>query len=270
MENEIDDTARGWEKWSAWTARNMRPVMDWLCRGAGIGPGQRVLDVACGTGQPALLAAERVGPSGSVLATDVSPAMLAGAERIARAGGATNIEFRAMAAEALDLPDATFDAATFSFGLMFCSDQPRAIAELRRVLKPGARFALSVWDLPAKNPFFTTVFQAVSRFAPPPPAPSGPGMFSLGEEGALARLLSAGGVQDFSIESVAFVTELESLDQHFELFSDMAPPVRAAAKALPKEALGELREALAEALAPYRDGDCIRLPATALCARAVR
>jgi SAM-dependent methyltransferase len=225
-----------------------------------------VLDVACGVGLPALMEAELVGSRGSVLAVDVAHDMLAGAARIARAKGIANIEFRSMDAQALELPDASFDAATFSFGLMFCADRPRAVAELRRVLAPGAGFAIAVWDTPEKNPFFTTLFGPVSSLLPPAPAPSGPGMFDLADDAALAEVLRAGGQNDFSVERVPMLMEFESLDHHFALFADMAPPLKLALASLPPAEVAELRLAITASLAPYMAGERVRLPAAALVA----
>lgn len=260
-------TAAGWERWNDWNARNMAAVMGWLCRGAGVSAGRRVLDVACGVGLPALPAAELVGPGGSVVGVDVSREMLDAAERIARQRGARNVQFLQMDAHDLEFPEASFDAVTFSFGLMFCADRARVLAGIRRVLAPSGWLALSVWDDAAKNPFFTTVFETLERFVPPPPGPRGPGMFSLGNPESLARLLEEAGFGDLAIESVPMQMEFESLAQHWRLFADMAPPVNAAEASLPASELEALKDALAEKLRPFRQGEGVRVLATALCAR---
>src|SRR5687767_87665 len=154
------------------------PITAWFCEVTGAAPGQILLDAACGTGLPSLALAGRVRPGGKVIATDISSEMLAAARRKAEAAGIDNIEHRVMDVATLGFPDASFDAVTCSFGLMFCPDPVKAASELRRVLRPGGRFAIAVWDEPAKNPFFRTVFDSVARFVQrPPPDPRAPGPF---------------------------------------------------------------------------------------------
>ncbi len=261
-------TAPGWEKWHDWNERAMRPTTDHLSLALALTPGQRVLDLCCGTGLPALSLAARVSPGGAVLATDLSPEMVEATRRFAARAGIDNLEARVMNAQEIDYPDASFDAVSCAFGLMFCPDPGACVAEIRRVLKPGGRFALAVWSLPENNPFFTTVFQAVGRFMPPPPPPAANArsMFGLGQEAELSRVLHAGGFDDFSIESVAFEIEFESLEQHWQMFSDVAPPVKAAKSSLSPDELSRLRQALTETLAPYTQGSQVRLSATASCA----
>src|SRR5688572_3734571 len=132
----------GWEKWSEWYAREWRPVMEWMARESGAGPGQVALDLACGSGQPAFLVASRLRPGGKVLAIDISAEMLDVAGRLARAEGIDNLELReGDIADLSAIPDASVDAATCGFALMFCPDPVRVARELYRVLRPGARFA---------------------------------------------------------------------------------------------------------------------------------
>jgi ubiquinone/menaquinone biosynthesis C-methylase UbiE len=139
--------AGGWAAWFDWTNRNFQPVADWFRDVADWKPDARILDVGCGSGFPALAAAS-VRPRGSVVATDISPEMLAVASSRATADALDNIEFVEMDAEQLKFDDAAFDAVTNAYGLMFCPDLPRASREAHRLLKPGGRFALVTWDDP--------------------------------------------------------------------------------------------------------------------------
>ncbi len=163
-------------------------LVNWICDAAGMRPGHVVLDVACGAGQPSTTAAQRVRPDGRVIATDLSPQMADVTRRKAQRLGLDNLDVREMDAQALAFNDASFDTATCRFGLMFCPDPVRAASEVRRVLRPGARFALAVWDVPEKNPFLTSLAAVVSQFVPmPPPDPTAPGVFRLAPPGELER-----------------------------------------------------------------------------------
>jgi SAM-dependent methyltransferase len=148
----------GWEKWHDWQAGIMRPVTDWYLRATALRPGQTSLDVACGSGLPAHALAERVGPTGKVVAIDVSAKMLAATRRKAEALGLRNLETREAAVDGVGGADASFDAVTCKDGLMFFPDIAAAVREMRRVLKPGGRYAFSVWGEADANPAFTTLF----------------------------------------------------------------------------------------------------------------
>ena len=112
---------------------------------AALQPGERVLDVATGTGVAAFLAAERVGPSGEVVATDISQKMVEAVRADAESRGVTNIRFERVDAEDIAFPDASFDAVTCVLGLMYPADPQQAINQIYRVLKPGGRAAVCVW-----------------------------------------------------------------------------------------------------------------------------
>src|ERR671931_2561553 len=124
-------------------------------------PGQRILEIAAGLGDTGLLAAERVGPSGSVLITDGTEAMVAAARERAEEVGATNVQFRTMQAEWLDLPAASVDGVLCRFDYMLLVDAETALRETRRVLKPGGRVALAVWDALEHNPWMGVIRQAL-------------------------------------------------------------------------------------------------------------
>jgi SAM-dependent methyltransferase len=237
-----------------------------MCAAVEVAPAMRVLDIATGCGNPAIELARRVGPSGRVVATDGFADMLAAAARFAKAAGVSEqLETHVMDMNAIALDEGSFDAVTYSFALMFTPDPVKVMTSVHRVLKRGARFALSVWDEPAKNPFFTTVFGSLAGIAPqPPPPPNAPGPFRLAPPGELARILDAAGFTDVRIEPVPIVYEFASVDQHFEVFHDLAIQNTVAALAPPD--VTRLRELIARAIAPFRDGERLRIPATPLCA----
>ena len=263
--------AAGWERHGDWFDRNSGNLAGWLCDAAGMKPGQTVLDLACGAGQPSATAAERVRPGGKVVATDLSPDMVAVTNRKAKKLGLDNLEAQEMDMQALSFADATFDAATCRFGLMFCPDPVKGASEIRRVLKPGARFATAVWDVPAKNPFFTSITSVLSEFVPlPPPDPAAPGVFRLAPPGELERVLKAAGFSSVSIESRPITLSYGSLDEYWDIQTGLAAPLRGALASLSPDTIAELKAKLFTALAPHMDGAAVKLAAVPLCASAVR
>jgi SAM-dependent methyltransferase len=260
-----NSVADGWAARLAWMERQFSPALQWFESAVGWGPGMRLLDVACGSGLPALTAASRVQPGGSVVATDISPEMLAAASRQARAAGLRNVEFAEMDAEALRFEDGTFDAVTNGWGLMFCPDPGRAVAEAHRVLKPHGRLAIVTWDEPAKSPFFTVISGAVGEvLALPPPDPNGPGPFRLSSPRTLESLLGASGFDGVRIESVPMTVVFESVDEYCQVFADVAWKARMAALSAADAA--RVRAAVARAAQPYTVSGRLHLVATALAA----
>jgi SAM-dependent methyltransferase len=261
--------APGWERRSEWFDRNSADLSGWLCDAAGMKPGDTVLDVACGSGQPSVTAAQRVRPGGRVVATDLSPEMVAVTLRKAQRLALDNLEAHEMDMQALAFPDASFDAATCRFGMMFCPDPVKAAAEIHRVLKPGARFATAVWDVPAKNPFFTALSGVLGEFVPlPPPDPAAPGVFRLAPPGEIERVLTAGGFSGVAVEARPITLVYESPDEYWAIHSELSAPLRTALTSLSPETIEQVKAKLFEALKPYMDGTQISLTATPLCASA--
>jgi ubiquinone/menaquinone biosynthesis C-methylase UbiE len=261
--------AGGWGTWLDWTTRNFRPIADWLGNAAHWQPGARVLDVACGCGFPALAAAAAVRPGGTVVATDISPEMLAVAASRARRDALDNVEFAEMDAEHLRFGDGEFDAVTNAYGLMFSPDLPRAIAEARRVLKSGGRFLAVTWDEPLQNPFFSVITPVAAPFLSiQPPAAGAPGPFRLSSATQLESLLGEAGFSDIRVERVPMTLEMASADEYLQIFSDVAWKARVAA--LSDRDLARLREAIAEAVQPHIVGGRVRLMASSLCAAGSR
>jgi len=261
--------APGWERWTDWFEAQAGALSKRLCDDAGASPGTDLLDLACGGGEPAVTAAARVTPGGSVTATDLSPQMVVATQHRASRLAHGNLAVREMDAESLAFADASFDGATCRFGLMFCPDPVRAASEIRRVLRPGGRFATAVWDLPAKNPFFMALQAVLGRFVTlPAPDPTAPGLFRLAPPGELERTLVAGGFSDVRVESFPMVWSYGSAETYWQIQADIAAPLHALIGTMEPAAVAALKAAVLESLDPHTDDGVVRLAAVALCARA--
>jgi ubiquinone/menaquinone biosynthesis C-methylase UbiE len=207
-----ESAAEAWDRWSPLLAEWLGPATDAMLDMAAAAPGARVLDVAAGAGEQTLAAARRVGTNGYVLATDISPAILRFALDAARQAGLANVETKELDGERLDtLPEASFDAAISRVGLIYFPDQQRALAGIRRALRPGGRFAAVVYSTPEKNAFFSIPVGIIRRRAQlPPPLPGQPGPFSLGGEGVLAKALAQAGFKDVEVRSIDSPVKLPS------------------------------------------------------------
>jgi SAM-dependent methyltransferase len=263
------DAAGAWDRHFEWYSLAFAPLMAWCADAIAAAPGMRVLDVAAGSGQPSLTIGPRIQPGGSILGIDFSPEMVAAAERRARQAGATNVAFRTMDAEQLELADASFDAVTCACGLIFFPDAHRALTEMRRVLKPGGRVAIAVWDEPSKSPFVTVGGGAVSQFhAPTPPNPNSPGAFRFAKPELLERFLRDAGFGDVTVRSVAMPIEFGSIQEYWEVFTECAAGIKTKISTLSKEDQVKLRRLVDELAAPHMVNGRLQLVATPLCAAA--
>jgi ubiquinone/menaquinone biosynthesis C-methylase UbiE len=172
------------------------PLAEHLVAEAGLRPGERVLDVACGTGIVARLAADRVGSTGHVAGADVNPGMLAVARTAAASSGRTSIEWHETAAEAMPLPDAAYDVVFCQLALQFFPNRAAALREMRRVLAPGGRAYASV---PAPTAFFDVLEQAVTRHAGPEIGVFVRQVFSLNDGGELESLFRSAGFDEVHV-----------------------------------------------------------------------
>jgi ubiquinone/menaquinone biosynthesis C-methylase UbiE len=204
--------ADAWHRWGPFLGQWLGPATETMFDLAGVRAGCRVLDVAAGAGEQSIAAARRVGPSGLVLATDIAPALLAHAQADARAAGLTNLETRELDGEALEqLPAGSFDVCISRVGLIYFPDQQRALAGMKRALKPGGRIAAIVYSTPPRNAFFSIPVRLIRERAQlPPPLPGQPGPFSLGGEGVLARSLEQAGFRDVEVRRIDSPVRLPS------------------------------------------------------------
>lgn len=196
-ELQWDEAAAAWHRWGPLLERWLGPATETMLRMARIEEGSRVLDVAAGTGGQTIAAARRVGSGGRVLATDISEGILRYAAAEAAHHGLTNVECRRADGEALDVAEGTFDAVISRLGLIYLPDRGRALAGMKRALRPGGRLAAIVYGAPERNQFFSTPVGIIRRRAGlGAPAPGQPGPFSLGSPGAIEHAFATAGFHD--------------------------------------------------------------------------
>lgn len=206
-----EKAAEPWHRWGPtlhhWLGDATQRMLDL----ADVKPGARVLDVAAGAGEQSIAAARRVGPTGHVLATDISPRILEFAAEAAQQAGFTTIQTKVADGEDLGLPEGSFDAVVSRVGLIYFPDQQKALRGFLRVLKPGGRFAAIVYSTPENNKFFSAPIGIIRRRANlPPPLPGQPGPFSLGGAGILEKALGEAGFRDVTTQRVPAPLRLPS------------------------------------------------------------
>jgi enediyne biosynthesis protein CalE5 len=219
--------ASGWRRWhdvlEAEAAGQV--VSRKLVELADVGPGDAVLDVATGYGEPALTAARAVLPGGYVMATDISPNLLAFGRERARRAGLDNVEFRESDAETLEFPDETFDAVLSRQGLQFLPDVAGTLKRLNSVLRSGGRLAAAVWGPPDTVQFALPIPIILRELNLPPPLPGRPGPFALGNAQLLAQLVADAGFRSIETGTVTAIYETASAEDLTQWIRDVAPPI---------------------------------------------
>lgn len=228
MRQAWGSVARGWQRWWQTFEAAAQVVSDALTDAANVQPGDTVLDVATGIGEPAVTAARRVGPAGRVVGIDQAEPMLAVATRRMASLGLTNLEFREMDAEAIDL-EGPFDAVLCRWGLMFLPDLDRALARVVTLMRPGARFAAAVWGTPEDVPMLDLPMRVAREVlrAPPPP-PDAPSPFSLHDLDALADRLHRVGLRVVARRDLPVSFEFDSPQAFVAFVADVSAGVNAA------------------------------------------
>jgi SAM-dependent methyltransferase len=212
----------------------------------------RVLELACGPGGLGFAAAERVGPGGEVVLTDVAEEMTAIAAARGAQLGLGNVAFRRLDLERIDEPDGSYDVALCREGLMFALEPDRAVAEIRRVLRPGGRAAVAVWAARERNPWLGLMMDVVSAHTGAPVPPPGiPGPFALGDAAALGRLFDDAGWADVRVGALSVPLRTASFDVWWERTTALAGPLSAILAAMPEESVAALRERARAAVRPY-------------------
>jgi ubiquinone/menaquinone biosynthesis C-methylase UbiE len=262
--------AAGWERRREFIEEATAPVSRWMVSALAPRPGDRILELAAGPGGTGFEAAELVGDGGRLLSTDLSPAMSEVARRRAAERGLSNVDFRVMDAEAMELPEDSFDGVLCRFGYMLMIDPAEALARTRGVLRPGGRLALAVWGAPAQNPWLAIAGRLlVERGHAPAPEPDEPGPFALADEGRVRALLAAAGFEDVRTDEVAVTWPYRDVGHYLEVATDTAFTVARMLGGLPEAERAEIAAALADRFAPFAvDEGGYAVPGVALVAAA--
>ena len=232
--------------------------------------GAHVLDVATGTGLVAVEAARRVGPRGTVLATDFLPAWEPFVRTTASASRVTNVMFASMPAEALALPDASFDVAYCQFGLMFVPEPIRALREMRRVLRPVGRIGIAVWSVPEKVGLFL-IPRIVAPALPPTTGEASPSPMCMGAPGLIEDLVAEAGFCDVARHSVTIFQDIADPEIEWKQWREnFVMPDGGGLERLTMHVQQQLHDDVIAAFMSFRDGDTIRVPSEAILVTASR
>jgi ubiquinone/menaquinone biosynthesis C-methylase UbiE len=223
-----------WERRRADIEEVATPVREWMLRELAPHAGDTVLELAAGTGDTGFEALALVGQHGRLICTDFSPSMLAAARRRGAELGVSNVEYRVIDAERIELDTDSVDSVLCRFGYMLMTDPAAALSETRRVLRPGGRLALTVWGAPERNPFFA--------------------------------LLTAAGFTDVRTEQVQGRFALPSVDEYLAVIADTAGPIGLAQRRLSEDERAAVKAEVEDSFARFEREQGYELPCVALCA----
>ncbi len=258
----------GWNKAAAYYegfwARQLRPAQDLMLDMAALQPGERVLELACGTGLVTFRAAEAIGASGTLAATDISEDMIASISADAAARGVT-ADFRRMDAEALDFPDASFDVVICALGLMYVANPSAALQEMRRVLAPGGRAVVVIWGA-RKHCGWAEIFPIVERRISGDVCPM---FFLLGTGDALSQEFTRAGFSSVRASRLTSPLHYASRDDALGA-AFLGGPVALAYSRFDDETREGAQAEYLESIAAYRDGEGYLVPGEFVAAMGVK
>ena len=258
--------APGWERAREERAQVARPVTEWLVRELAPEEGQTILELAAGQGDVWYEVAPLLGPSGRLLSSDFSPAMMDIAQRRAFELGLTNVEHRVLDAEQNELEDASVDGVICRWGYMLMPNPATALAETRRVLRTVGRLVFSVWAGGDRNPWIAVAGRILAgRGLMPPPEPGEPGMFVLADEHELRQLVLDAGFTSVRLEDVPVRNPYPSVDEYVRRSSEMGGMFTRAWSTASEGEQEEIKDELRDAFAPFAVDGGYELPGVSNC-----
>jgi SAM-dependent methyltransferase len=260
------EMASGWEDRREWLMNMTQPVSEWLLDKLDPQADQTVLEIAAGTGDLGFRVADRVG-QGRVISTDFAPEMVDVAQRQGEARGLTNVEYRVLDAERMNLADGTVDGVVCRFAYMLMADPAAALLETRRVLRRGGRLAFAVWTTPENNPWATVPgMTLIQRGHMPAPEPGEPGIFALAEPRRIRELVTGAGFGDPELEEVSLDFPYRDFDDYWDFLVRLAGALAQVINPLPDDERAATRAAMRQNAEPYRNNDgSYTFPASSWC-----
>ena len=248
--------AGAWGEHRAVMQAAAEPVSHWLVEAIHPQPGHRVLELAAGPGDTGFLAAELIAPGGTLISSDIAEEMVDQARARAAELGVTNVEFRTLDAEWIDLPTAAVDGVIARWGYMLLADPGAGLRETRRVLRPGGRVALAAWAHPDENPWASApTAELVAMGAIEVPDLDEPNMFAFRDPQRIRALLEDAGFTEIEVEQIAVVFRFSSLDDWWDTQLDISTSLAQNVGALTPAHRDHLRDAIDARLAPHVAAD---------------
>jgi SAM-dependent methyltransferase len=258
-----NEMAAVWDEHAEEIGAAVTAVSDWILERLDPQPGETVLDIAAGAGVLTAALSERVGPQGRLISSDFAAAMVAANRRRGQERGLTNVEYREMDAERMDLENESVDRAACRFGYMLMADHSAALAETRRVLRAGGPLAFAVWAEPAGNPWVVVPAGVMmERGHMEPPEPDGPGMFSLAGREKVEDALAAAGLELVDFENIEVLHHYPDRDEMWRRISTVMGPLARVLAQVAGDERDAIRKSIEERAEPFRNGDAYDLPGT--------
>jgi len=257
-----------WEARRADIEEVSAPAREWMLRELRPRSGDTVLELAAGVGETGFDAATRLGERGRLISTDLSPSMLDAARRRGVELGVSNVEYRLVDAQQIELDTDSVDGVLCRFGYMLMADPAAALSETRRVLRQGGRLTLAVWGAPERNPFFGLIGISLGQrgHVPPLEPPPAPGLFSMASAERTSALLRDAGFGDAHTEEVQVHFDLPDVDEYLSVVADTAGPVALTLRSLSAAELAAVKADVDDSIAGFATTSGYELPGVVLCA----
>ena len=251
-----ESSAAGWGRQQAIWGEQSAPVAQWMIAALHLAPGQRLLELAAGTGEVGFRALPLIAPSGTLICSDQSQGMIDVARARAQELGLSGVEFRVLNGESLDLELASVDAVLCRWGYMLMADPAAALQETRRVLRSGGRLSLAVWDERDENPW-AAIPNAVliEHGLMDPPAAGAPGPFALGDRALVRSMLQDAGFGEIEIDAVAVARTAGDFESWWTTQRDLSAATRRALDGADAAQTAAVEAEVRERFAPFTSAD---------------
>jgi ubiquinone/menaquinone biosynthesis C-methylase UbiE len=262
-----DASAQGWLRNADLIDHMSTPIRRWVVDHLDPQPGQTILELAAGGGDTGFEVAQKLGDDGLLITSDISQQMLDGARERAKQRGISNVEFRLIDAQRIDVEDASMDGVIHRYGPMLLPDADASFGEVRRVLRPTGSYLPVVWAGPDRNPWImATGMSLMQNGVQPPGDPTGPGgMFSLADPEQFRLRIASAGFSDVQVETVPNTFDFASFADVWKIPSEIAGPIATIIATLEPEQVERIKETFKGMVEPFRDGEEYHLPAISHC-----